>query len=497
MEKHNMQPVLVIIIVNMNVISHGNRDWLIGLGKPVMSDEIEYRLMKYVSEYEVDKGYLLVNNITQAMAYIWKSEYMHLFEKGWNTEYMRFLKEHFFLVPLDYNDYEECEKLRKRFLPDLDKSICFTNPSYFTILSTTECNARCFYCYEKGRAQFPMTDEIANKVADFIIKVRDKSKPVQIGWFGGEPTYNTKPMDIISTRLKEAGIPYSASIISNGYLIDEDMCKKFVDLYKINHIQVTIDGIGEKYDRVKNYIYNNDESAFDKVIENIERLLKAGIGVSVRMNLDLHNADSLKQLIHFLRQRLGHYGRLLHPYVYPIFEETAERDPEHRAKVFRQLEEIVFILDECDFMQDAKIHSGLKLQHCMVDSTDSILIGPKGDIGLCEHYTTDHFFSHIDNYEEKDWNEIQAFRDYLEPNELCKDCPLLPSCLRIDLCQDIRYCDEHVRDWRIREASMAARNIVKDYFYNMFKKEEPKQCSCKNKCDKEQDKKNKKTKRKK
>ena len=458
----------------MEVISHGNRDWLIGLGKPVVNNEIEYKLMQYVSQYEVDRGYLLVNNITSAMVYVWKSEFLHLFEKGWNTDYMRFLKENFFLVPSDYNDFEECEKLRKRFLPDFDKDICFTNPSYFTILSTTECNARCFYCYEKGRKQFPMTDEVANKVADFIIKVRDRNKPVHIGWFGGEPTYNTKPMEIIYDKLIQNKIPYNSSMISNGYLIDEEMCKKFVDKYKIKNIQITIDGIGNKYDKVKNYIYEKDESAFDRVIDNVERMLQAGIRVAIRMNLDLHNADSLKQLIHFLRQRLGHYGNLLHPYIYPIFEETAERDPEHRNKVFKQLKEILYILDECGFMEEAKIHAGLKLQHCMVDGTDSILIGPRGDIGLCEHYTTDHFFSHIDNYEEKNWEEIKAFRTYLEPTELCKTCPLLPSCLRIDLCHDIRYCDEHVKQWRLHEASYAARSIVRNHFHK------PHQCTCNN-----------------
>lgn len=481
----------------MEVINRGNRDYLIGLGKPVVSNEIEYRLMQYVSKYEVDKGYMLINNITSAMVYVWKSEYMHLFEKEWNTDYMRFLKENFFLVPIDYNDFEECEKVRKRFLPDLDKSTCFANPSYFTILTTTECNARCFYCYEKGRKQFPMTDEIANKVADFIVRVRDRSKPVHIGWFGGEPTFNTKPMDIIYDKLIAEGVPYSSSIISNGYLIDEEMCKNFVEKYKINNIQVTIDGIGDKYDKIKNYIYEDDESAFDRVINNVERMLQHGIRVAIRMNLDLHNADSLKQLIYFLRGRLGRYSNL-YPYVYPIFEETLERNEEHRVKVFKHLEEILFILDECNFMEEAKMHSGLKLQHCMVDSTDSILIGPRGDIGLCEHYTTEHFFSHIDHYEEKDWNEIQAFRDYLEPNELCKTCPLLPNCLRIDLCQDIRYCDKHVKAWRIQEAGYAARNMVRRYFHNMFNNKP--QCNCTNdSCEKPetQVKKNKKIKKRK
>ena len=462
----------------MEVINRGNRDWIIGLGKPVISDEIEYRLMKYVSKYEVDRGYVLLNNITSAMVYVWKSEYFHLFEKGWHNDYMRFLKENFFLVPLDYNDFEECEKLRKRFLPDLDKSICFTSPDYFTILSTTECNARCFYCYEKGRAQFPMTDVVANKVANFIVNIRNKEKPVTISWFGGEPTFNTKPMEIIYNKLIEEKIPFTSTMISNGYLIDEELCEKFAKVYNMKHIQITIDGYGDKYDRVKNYIYNNDESAFEKVMDNVERLLKAGIEISIRMNLDLHNAESLRELILYLKRRFWSYPHLS-PYLYPIFEETLERDEEHRTKVFKHLEELMFLLDECNFSKNFKMRTGLKLQHCMVDGNEAVLIGPKGDIGMCEHYTTDHFFSHVDNYDEKNWDEIKAFRTYLDPEELCKDCPLLPNCLRIDLCNDIKYCDKHVQKWRLYEQSVAARNKLDDYFNSRYNQNQQ-NCNCTN-----------------
>lgn len=476
----------------MEVINHGNRDWVIGLGKPVISDEIEYRLMKYVSKYEVDRGYVLLNNITSAMVYVWKSEYCHLFEKGWHNDYMRFLKENFFLVPLEYNDFEECEKLRKRFLPDFDKSICFTSPDYFTILSTTECNARCFYCYEKGRAQFPMTDVVANKVANFIVNIRNKEKPVTISWFGGEPTFNTKPMEIIYNKLIEEKIPFSSTMISNGYLIDEELCEKFAKVYNMRHIQITIDGYGDKYDKVKNYIYNNDESAFEKVMDNVERLLKAGIDISIRMNLDLHNAESLRELILYLKKRFWSYPNFS-PYLYPIFEDTMERNEEHRAKVFKHLEELMFLLDECNFSKNFKMHAGLKLQHCMVDGNEAVLIGPKGDIGMCEHYTTNHFFSHIDNYEEKNWDEIKAFRTYLDPEELCKDCPLLPNCLRIDLCNDIKYCDKHVQKWRLYEQSVAARNKLDDYFNSRYNQQN---CNCINdSCECKKDTRKKKTKK--
>ena len=59
---------------------------------------------------------------------------------------------------------------------------------------------------------------------------------------------------------------------------------------------------------------------------------------------------------------------------------------------------------------------------------------------------------------------------------LCKDCPLLPNCLRIDLCQDMRDCDKYVKDWRLLEQFYAARNIVRNYF------NPPQQYQCQDQC---------------
>lgn len=311
-----------------------------------------------------------------------------------------------------------------------------------------------------------MTDTIAEKVGNFIVNIRDKSRPVHISWFGGEPTFNTKPMEIIYNKLIKNNIPFATSMISNGYLLDKELCDTMVDKYKLGTVQITLDGTEEVYNKAKDYIYENDESPYQVVMENIKYLCEKGVSVTIRMNLDLYNANSLKKLIPELRMRFGNYPKF-GVYAYPIFEDTLERNWEHRVKVFKELEEIVYILDECNFMQGAKLHCGLKTQHCMVDGTDSILINPSGYIGLCEHYTVNHFFSHVDNYEKKNWDEVIAFRTYLEPKELCKKCPLLPNCLRIDLCHDIRYCDELTRDWRLHEASLAARNQVINYFRNM------------------------------
>lgn len=51
-------------------------------------------------------------------------------------------------------------------LPDARES----SPLYFRILTTTDCNASCAYCYEKGIAASAMDADRAQRTADFIIR---------------------------------------------------------------------------------------------------------------------------------------------------------------------------------------------------------------------------------------------------------------------------------------------------------------------------------------
>ena len=39
----------------------------------------------------------------------------------------------------------------------------------YSIFTTTDCNARCYYCFEMGRSRMPMNQETALKVVQFRI----------------------------------------------------------------------------------------------------------------------------------------------------------------------------------------------------------------------------------------------------------------------------------------------------------------------------------------
>ena len=115
------------------------------------------------------------------------------------------------------------EKLRKPI-----DDVYLDHPQSFTILTTTKCNARCFYCYEmKSKNKHHMTPETALKAANYIASVAPKGKTINLNWFGGEPLFNMKAIDIITQRIRDLGVNFMTSFTTNGYLFDKDLSLSF------------------------------------------------------------------------------------------------------------------------------------------------------------------------------------------------------------------------------------------------------------------------------
>ncbi len=182
------------------------------------------------------------------------------------------LIDRWFLVPQEHDDRKACHEIRE--MAALLKPATNTVTTY-VILTTTGCNARCFYCYEKGTKPVVMTAETASKVVRYIVAHRGDEN-VSIRWFGGEPLVNVKVIDQICTELREQGVPFRSSMVSNGYLMDADMVERAKDLWQLQHVEITLDGMAQTYNRVKDYVYRG-VNAFERVLENIGMLTAAGI----------------------------------------------------------------------------------------------------------------------------------------------------------------------------------------------------------------------------
>lgn len=434
----------------------------------------KYRKNQYCIETEVEEGILIHNFFTGASVMIRPFEYMNIYTND-PCDYAEFLTKNYFIVPEDFNEKELVDLLRERTHIPITSNY-LEHPRKFVILSTTRCNARCFYCYEmQAKGKTHMSYETAEKVAKYIMEVAPKNTPLNISWFGGEPLYNMDVIDIISSRLNSAGINFRSTMISNSYLFDEDSVKRAITDWRLTNIQITLDGTEKVYNDVKNYIYK-DTNPYQKVLDNIELLLRNDIAVSIRMNCDTHNQENLKDLIIELDQRFGSYGNFS-MYIWPLFEEGFTRTPEQRESLYNAILELEELLLSLEYPCGHDISQEIKGIHCMVDSGDSITISPKGEVGLCEHYIDSGFIGHIDIPYERDMDIIKSWRNYTERTELCQDCPLYPQCLKMQKCPDEMACDEHQKNYWIEHYKLAIRGRWIMHKSNKNKEKEDNKCN--------------------
>ena len=430
----------------MEILIMPNEKILAIIGEQPVFANKDYRFMKYCLVRDVPEGKLIFNGLTRTLIILSDEE---LQEIG-NINKYPFLYKNYFLVPEDYNEMKVVDEVREKFKKPID-DLYLNNPQSFTVLTTTKCNARCFYCYElHHKNKKHMTKETAIKIADYIqAYAPSDGRAINICFFGGEPLYNQESIDIIVNRLIEYGRPFTTTIVSNGYLFTTELVNKAKNIWNLVDAQITIDGTEEIYNKTKNYIYKVGGSPYKKVLNNIAMLLNRGISVSIRLNIDNYNAEDLKKLVIELHNRFGnHQG--LSIYSWPIFEdENFSRTPEEHAAVFDRVKELDDILINHGYNSGLYPKSEIAYCQCMADDGNSVLIDPEGNMGTCEHFTNSHFFGNINNPVEKNFNELNIWREYNPPLDICADCPIYPSCIRPTHCEEMGKCDIYFKEWRI------------------------------------------------
>ena len=416
----------------MKTICAGQERIIKLLGKQKIK-QTEYRRMNYILQAECEDGVLLHNVITGHTVLLDGDEASAFKDNPpKNVTGMTELVQSFFLVPREYDEKKTVLNLRtlvKRL--SMSKGI-----EGYTILTTTNCNARCFYCYENNLPHINMSQEVADKVVDYMIKHRN-SNTLKLHWFGGEPLVCAERIDQICHKLSAYGIKYYSSMTSNGYLFTEQMIEKAVKLWKLKSVQITLDGTEEIYNKTKAYT-SVKGSPYRRVIGNIKYLAEQGIRVIIRLNLDKHNIDDLKQLIQELYCRIENFENV-EVYSHILFEnagyEPIERDSESRELLYTRQNELNSELELRKMSNYRQSLPFLKTHNCMADSENSVVVYPDGRLFKCEHVEIGDEFGCIDSDETNEYG-ISKFTQITELSE-CDSCPIFPSCILLKNCQGI------------------------------------------------------------
>jgi len=307
-----------------------------------------------------------------------------------------------------------------------------------TLVTSLGCNFDCPYCFE---AKYPsIMDEEVKKAILQVIDDQIKNRKIQsltVSWFGGEPLLGRKVLlelsDAFIKKCVDANITYSASIITNGYLLDEQTASDLHDR-QVTDAQITIDGPPEIHNSMRPLVGGGD--SFWTIIKNIHTALKY-LEIIIRVNIGADNFGYVEKLFSILKDE-GLQDQIS---VYPgqivgVSDKVAAPSATYGSRCFSNRE---FAKAEIDFMTMAKKYGfnnnpslpRLTGAPCTAVRSNELVVGSKGELYKCWESVGNPFevignirdYQHLDGRLHK-WLKYDPFA-----NSECRSCIALPVCM--------------------------------------------------------------------
>ncbi len=287
---------------------------------------------------------------------------------------------------------------------------------HFRIFTTTGCNARCDYCYERNFPLMTMDESTSKATAAFIAKTyraHPLGRPVLLEWFGGEPTLNPAAIHTVTEQLARNGIPFRSSMITNGLLLTEQLLQNAAR-WNLRHVQLTLDGTAEVFERSKGF----PSGSFDRVLHNMNRCMDLGIDVSLRIHY-AGSTEPVRDLIGLLSRQ----PRRPKVYIAPLYQSETAISADCMEAVMALNEEMIRV----GLMTVPEVYDLSQLDRCFCATPWGYTVLPDGTLVNCSHNISpaNSLGSVRDPHPETPLH--QKFLSPI-PEAECMDCPLLPVC---------------------------------------------------------------------
>lgn len=300
-----------------------------------------------------------------------------------------------------------------------------------TIAPTLACNFKCPYCYETSRNNI-ISSEGINAILDFVKEKYETNsfKKIKVNWYGGEPLIAIDSVVQISNLLIDFSntnnIEYSAKMITNGSLINDEILKKLKSI-KVSNIQITIDGTKEKND--KRRLSKDGTPTYQKLVNNVKKTADCGIGVEVRMNTDNINKEDYLKLVDIFKEYdnvdvyMGHLIKYKNNDELQCFDFLSK---EEYGKLSYKMSANV----KCDYENIFEC----KKMYCGATQENNFIIDEECNVYKCWNDIGNNDKVIYNLLEKPDNRKVnkKAFLRYMSWNpfnkEQCKNCKIFPIC---------------------------------------------------------------------
>ncbi len=267
----------------------------------------------------------------------------------------------------------------------------YSKPQAVTMLLTNDCNLACSYCFESNKGKDYMPKEMALDIIKATYNVVDPMAGIfTLNMFGGEPLMNWDTFKAVCDYVLENNLKIRITATTNLTLLTDEMID-YIDELSIP-ILVSVDGIKEVHDKHRC-------NSFDKVIENMKKLIDRDLGylIEARMTVAPDTAkymyESVKMLVDLginnianvpasdldwdaqsIQDYKDNYEKILDMYIDILNDETNKRN----ISLYKVDQALNLALEP--IKEDTSM--------CNIGNPRWVIVDWKGDIWPCPDYPT-------------------------------------------------------------------------------------------------------------
>lgn len=169
-------------------------------------------------------------------------------------------------------------------------------PRSVDIEFTSQCNARCLYCYYMGNEGVGYEDIPIGRWLDFIDEL-GRAHVLRVCISGGEALLRDDIDELISAVVRNR---MRFQLLTNGQLVTPAVARMLRETGRCDSVQVSLDGSRpETHDCVRG------EGSFEAALQAIRTLVAERVPTTVRVTIHPDNIDDLSAVAELLLEQVG------------------------------------------------------------------------------------------------------------------------------------------------------------------------------------------------
>ncbi len=343
---------------------------------------------------------------------------------------------------------DEAEQELQTIIAENNQQIDTNNVLYQVIQPSAMCQLGCDYCgqeHKKVNLSHPLADKLVERYRFKILSEPERYKTLYIGWFGGEPLMALQEIRLMTRRFQtlasELGLNYGAKMVTNGLSLKPKLFRELVKEYKINHFEITLDGVAEFHDSRRHT--KEGHQTFDLIFENLKKIFalpdfrELNCTVSIRCNVDKRNYMGVSPLI---KQMAAHQFQdfISHFYVASVYSWGNDAHLKSFSKEEFSEMEIDWLIEQFEHGFTPGLIPGRVKSVCLSVNPSNEMVDAYGNLFNCTevsyvdvYQNTPYVLGNLkldktDSVYERplaNWNE-----EVLENKYQCHSCRMLPVC---------------------------------------------------------------------